>query len=422
MKVLMFGWEFPPYQAGGLATATLGLVKGLLRQGIEVTLVVPFPVGHSELIGLRLVSTATRVTQLLRTRRVTALLGPYMTAQEYTVTHAQMVQGAATTGKSVYGRNIFEEVERFASIAAGIAREEPHNVIHAHDWITYAAAIEAQKISGKPLVAHIHATEYDRSGDHPNPEIYRREREGMHAADIVIANSHALRRLVTRHYGLPSEKIEVVHWGIEEHRPEYHLEPPRPFKQDEPVVLFLGRVTRQKGPDYFIEMARKVADFVPDARFVMAGSGDMLPQIIERTAELGLTEKVHFAGAVQGADVFKMFRMADVCVMPSVSEPFGLVALESLKSGTPVIIPKESGVAEALRNVFKVDFWDIDEMTNKVVGILRHRELYEELRERSLEEVSSPKLGLDEPAKRVKEVYERAIEMANDRILQEVAS
>ncbi|MBI1744846.1 glycosyltransferase family 4 protein [Candidatus Acetothermia bacterium] len=403
----MLGWEFPPYQAGGLATATLGLVKGLLRQQIKITLIVPFAVGKSELVGLRLISTA-KDRRRLRTHRIVSPLGPYMSEGEYRTTYSQFIQG--TKIATLYGRNIFEEVDRFAEIVAELAHEEPHDVIHAHDWITYAAGIQAKRVSGCPLITHVHATEYDRAGDNPNPEIYRREREGMMAADLVIANSQYLKRSVIRHYQIPEQKIEVVHWGIDEDRPEYYLEPPVLFKPDEPVVLFLGRVTRQKGPDYFIEMARRVVDFVPTVRFIVAGTGDMLPRIIERAVELGISHRVHFTGALHNEDVFRVLKLADVCVMPSVSEPFGLVALESLKSGTPCIVPKESGVAEVLHNVFKVDFWDIEEMTNKVVGILKYPELYTELSERGFQEVSARRLGLEEPSRRIYEIYRRAIE------------
>ncbi len=416
MRVLMFGWEFPPYQAGGLATATLGLVKGLLQRGVDVTLVVPFPVKESGVEGLRLIgATGGR----LRTRRIRSPLGPYMSAGEYKNSSSEWIQGTGSGSGSVYGRNIFDEVERFADVAAEIAAEEPHDLIHTHDWITYAAGIEAQKISGKPLIAHIHATEYDRSGEFANEEIFQRELSGMQTADLVIANSRYLKRLVIQHYGIQEKKVDVVYWGIERDRPEYHVAPPEAFKADVPVVLFLGRVTRQKGPDYFVEMARKVADLEPETRFIIAGSGDMLPRIMSRAAELGLADKIHFTGPLQGADVFRVFKMADVCVMPSVSEPFGLVALESIRSGTPCIVPRESGAAEVLKHALKVDFWDIDEMANKVVGILRHPELYAELRERGLEEVSRPQLSLDEPARRVAKIYQKIAHRADHKILQE---
>lgn len=403
MNVLMFGWEFPPYKAGGLATATLGLVKGLLRRN-EVTLVVPFPVEQNDLAGLDLRSTSG-VFQQLTTRRVASPLTPYMSASAYELERPQALTG--TRMATLYGENLASEVERFAQVASAFAAEFAHDVIDVHDWMTYKAGLLAQKISGRPLVVHVHATEFDRSGDNPNPEICRREWEGLNGATLIIANSNQLKRQVVRRYHISAEKIDVVHWGIEADRTEYHLDSPSPLPG--PVVLFLGRVTRQKGPDYFVEMARRVADYVPRAQFIVAGSGDMLPQLVERAVALGLAERVHFAGPLQGEEVYRALRAADVCVMPSVSEPFGLVALESIKSGTPCLVPRESGVAEVLQNALKVDFWDVEEMANKIVSLLEHAELHDELSERGLAELSSPRFGLDEPAQHTMDVYERAV-------------
>jgi len=175
------------------------------------------------------------------------------------------------------------------------------------------------------------------------------------------------------------------------------------------VVLFLGRVTRQKGPEYFVEAARRVLEHVPDARFVVAGTGDLLPMVIERSAWLGLADRLHFAGPLQGAEVDRAFRLARLCVMTSVSEPFGLVALESLRAGTPCIVPRDSGAAEALRHALRVDFWDIDQLTNQIVAVLRHAALHAELQERGRAEVAGPRFTLDEPARLTEAVYRRAI-------------
>jgi glycosyltransferase involved in cell wall biosynthesis len=210
------------------------------------------------------------------------------------------------------------------------------------------------------------------------------------------------------HYGIPGEKIDVVHFGIDL-APEQDTVGDLPVVAGRPTVLFLGRVTRQKGPEYFIEVARRVADHVPPAQFVLAGTGDLLPRVIERAVELDLADRVHFAGPVQAADVDRLYRASDVCVMPSVSEPLGLVALESLRNGTPCVIPKESGVAEVVRHAFQVDFWDVEETANKVVGLLAHQALWEELSEAGLGEVRSPKLGLDQAAGKTAAAYERAL-------------
>jgi glycogen synthase len=406
MRVLMFGWEFPPFQAGGLATATLGLVKGLLNRGIEVTLVVPFSLSAaSDVPNLRLVSAADPRPGL-RSIRIDSPLAPYAGEEEYRVLAEQGTAG--TRGGAIYGADLFAEVARYADIAEQIARDEPHDVIDTHDWITFEAGRRARAVSGKPLVAHIHATEYDRCGGPGNPEIHRREALGMLLADRVISNSRTLKRQVVECYGIPAGKIDVVHFGIEV--PD-SLQPidDVPVARGRPTVLFLGRVTRQKGPEYFLEVARKVADHVADAEFILAGTGDQLPGIIERAVELDLIDRLHFAGAVKGPEVDRLYRAADVCVMPSVSEPLGLVALESLRNGTPCIIPKNAGVAEVLRHAMRVDFWDIDDMADKVIGLLCHPPLWEELSDGGLAEVRSPRMGLDEAARRTGEAYATAL-------------
>jgi glycosyltransferase involved in cell wall biosynthesis len=412
----MFGWEFPPFQAGGLATATVGLVKGLLRNRADVTLVVPFPAESSPLPELRLVSADGPSEDRLVVHRIPSPMIPYGGAEEYQEIFS-VTRGKARRAGSVYGANLFEEVARYAGLAGGIAAREPHDVIDTHDWISFAAGIEARKVSGKPLIAHIHATEFDRAGEGANPEICRHEYEGMMAADRIVANSHALKRICVERYAIPADKIDVVHWGID--ADSFVDDAPRqsPFTvpvpdgppRTPPTILFLGRVTWQKGPDYFIEMAARVAAFEPEARFVVAGQGDMLPRLIRRSAELGIADRVHFTGGVSGPLVHQLYRMADVCVMPSVSEPFGLVALESLRHGTPCIMPKTAGVAEVVVNAFKVDFWDIDAMTNQIVALIRHPVLREELGSNGRMEVRSRRFSLEEPARLTLTAYRRAV-------------
>lgn len=411
----MFGWEFPPFQAGGLATATVGLVKGLLRTQTAVTLVVPFPAEGSPLPDLRVVSADGPASEDLVVHRIPSPMTPYGGIQEYQEIFSTIRQSPAKTG-AVYGADLFSEVARYASLAGGIAGHEPHDVIDTHDWIAFAAGVEARRASGKPLIAHIHATEFDRAGDAANPEICRRELEGMTAADRVVANSHAIKRVCVGRYGIPAEKIDVVHWGIDGDAFESDAPREQPFSPSTgasrrgrvPIVLFLGRVTRQKGPDYFIETAAQVAKHVPETKFIVAGQGDMLPWLIRRAAELGIADRVHFAGGVGGKDVQRLYRMADVCVMPSVSEPFGLVALESLRNGTPCIIPRTAGVAEAVVNAFKVDFWDTQEMTNQIVALIRYPVLRDELGKNGHAELSLPRFNLEEPARLTARSYRRA--------------
>jgi glycosyltransferase involved in cell wall biosynthesis len=399
-RVLMLGWEFPPFKSGGLGTACYGLTKGLARQGVQVTFVMPVAPEGAKAEFVKLLG-ANQFGKNIKTIGVPSTLAPYQTADQYAEDYAPL------STKGVYGRNIYQEARRFARVSRIIAKKEHHDVIHAHDWMTYEAGIEARKVSGKPLVVHIHATEFDRTGDNPNNYIANIEYKGLKEADLIIANSNFTKNNVIKHYKIPENKIRVVHWGIEEDDPAYHLNYRSAMNKKGKVILFLGRITIQKGPDYFIEVAKKVHDFEPNTLFVIAGDGDMMPRIINRAHELGIADKVIFTGFLQGAEVHKAFQMADLYVMPSVSEPFGLVALESLKNKTPIIVSKQSGVSEVLKNCLKTDFWDIDRMTDMIVNVLRHKELHEELKERGHSEVQ--KFNLDEPARKVHDVYKEVI-------------
>ena len=407
MHVLMFGWEFPPFAAGGLATATLGLVKGLLACGTDVTLVVPFagdvPV---TMPGLRLVHApeiALGDIDRLIVRRIVSPLTAYGPSGK------RAVGDGAWSWSQVYGEDLWSEVDRLASVAGVIAAREPHDIIDAHDWITYGAGLHARAVSGRPLVTHIHATEFDRSGAGANPAIIDRERAGLTGADRVISNSALLKRRIVERYGVDPERVDVIYWGVEPADPE-SARVARPFGPDVPVVVFVGRVTRQKGPRYFLETVRRVAEFVPEARYIVAGDGDELGTIMGLTAEWGLADRVFFTGGLDRAGVDAVLAVADVCVMPSVNEPFGLVGLESLRSGTPCILPRESGVAEVVQHAFQVDFWDIDEMTNQVVALLRYPALHAELRAQGLAELAAPRFGLIEPARHTIRAYRQVLD------------
>ena len=344
----------------------------------------------------------------VKVRKVGTILAPYQTSESYG--EALRREGLANPtlgGAGVYGKDLYEEVYRFSEAARELAEEEEHDVIHAHDWMTYMAGINARETSGKPLVVHIHATEFDRTGGNPNTYISDIECKGLKEADRVVANSNFTKNNVIYNYGIDPDKIDVVHWGIDPDNPAYNIQCGSPFSKTDKVVLFLGRITIQKGPDYFIEMAKRVSDYIDNVKFVIAGSGDMMDRMINRAAELGISDKVLFTGFLKGDDVHKAFQMADVYVMPSVSEPFGLVALEALKNNTPILISKQSGVSEVVSNALKVDFWDIDEMTNKMVSLLTHAPLYEDLRDNSY--IEAQKFNLDEPAQKCMLSYYKAI-------------
>jgi glycosyltransferase involved in cell wall biosynthesis len=413
-RVLMFGWEYPPYVAGGLATATVGLVKGLAANAIEVSLVVPFPASDSGVPGVRLVPSASaRGAQ--RRYEVDSVLEGYTTEVRHRAVVGELERRAPRI-KGLYGRDLMAEVDRYASVAGAIAGREPHDVIDVHDWLTFGAGIEARRVSGKPLVAHIHATEYDRLGEHANPLVVARERVGLLAADRIIANSHAIAAICRERYDVPAERISVIHWGIDPDGLGEPSPPDNPLRVEgapPPTVLFLGRVTRQKGPESFVEAAGLIATRVPEARYVLAGTGDLLPWAMERAAELGIADRMFFTGGVSPAEAARLYGMADVCVMPSVSEPFGLVALESLRLGTPVLIPRTSGVAEVVRNALRIDHWDVERIAALVVSLLRFPALREELSTLGAEELAQSRFGLDEPARRTRAVYADVIRAAS---------
>lgn len=432
MRVLMFGWEFPPHIAGGLGTACYGMTRGLARNDVDVTFVVPHAYGDED----------QRFTHVLNASDVEALYGstgsgaddilekmsfihidsnmvPYISPEEYEQYQERYVKSGQKvwsttdawkqryTFSGKYGANLMEEVARYAVVAAQVAKdlEGQFDVIHAHDWLTYYAGIAAKRVSGKPLVVHMHATEYDRSGENVNTQVYAIERAGMHAADRVIAVSNLTRNIVINRYGVPADKVVTVHNAVR--FAGGHCKMPERGVDDK-IVTFLGRITYQKGPDYFVEAAAKVLKKVPNVRFVMAGSGDMMNHVIRRVARLGIADRFHFTGFLRGEDVHKMFQLSDVYVMPSVSEPFGISPLEAMRSNVPVIISKQSGVAEVLDYAVKVDYWDVDALADAIYGLIQYPALAGMFASKGLEEVTN--LKWNDAAAKIKAVYEAAIE------------
>lgn len=429
MKVLMFGWEFPPHISGGLGTASFGLTKALLKAGVEIIFVVPKAYGDEAPGSVRLVNASEVSVDLtdeifkshmdkISYMEVNSSLLPYASEEEYYHVLEQLEAGVSSETLSLssqrfsfsggYGKNLMEEVRRYALIGAEIARQHDFDLIHSHDWLTYMAGVEAKKISGKPFVVHMHATEFDRSGENVNPEVYQIERSGMEAADMVIAVSNLTRNMVINRYGIPPSKVVTVHNGVEPSTTDRTLDVQKNVK--EKIVTFLGRITFQKGPEYFVEAAHKVLQRDPDVRFVMAGSGDLLPKMIRRVAALGMATRFHFTGFLKGDDVDRMFGMSDVYVMPSVSEPFGISPLEAMRSNVPVIISKQSGVAEVLKHAIKVDFWDIDAMADAIHGLLKYESLPKTFKEFGKEEVENIKW--DQAGVKVKEVYRQVTKRA----------
>ena len=428
MKVLMFGWEFPPHISGGLGTACYGLTKGLAKLNqAEIIFVVPKAFGDEEpssiqLIGANQVPVAQKeiqfndVQQKIEYFEVESNLVPYVGEEEFwslkskkytkETRFIQTDDGYKIEFSGGYGPDLMKEIRNYALIAEFIARNNRFDVIHAHDWLTFPAGIAAKKISGKPLVIHVHATDFDRSGGNVNPRVYAVEREGMENADHIIAVSTLTKNIIIEKYGIPPEKITVIYNAVEPVSDEkisgFHK------GVDEKIVTFLGRVTMQKGPEYFIEAASLILKKMNNARFVMAGSGDLLNQMVARVAELGISDHFHFTGFLKGNDVYQMLRMTDVFVMPSVSEPFGIVPLEAMQFNVPVIISNQSGVAEILENAIKIDFWDTFAMADAIYGLLNYTALANHFRKEGKHEVEN--LEWVNAAKAVTGVYKSVMQ------------
>ncbi len=400
----MFGWEFPPHNSGGLGVACYGLTKSLAKCNISVTFVLPKKLSGLDHDFLKIVFANIRN---LKIRSVTSLIHPYITSEEY---DEYLLK---TPEKSLYGLNLFDEVRRYGLQARIIASEEPHDVIHAHDWLSFRAGIEAKRVSGKPLIVHVHATEFDRTAGHPNQYIYEEERRGLHAADCIVAVSQHTKNVIVEHYGIVPERIVVVHNGInhQEYRHALPVVLENVKSEGKKIVLFVGRITIQKGADYFIKVAKRVLEFDPNVLFVISGSGDMEHQIIRQASDLGLGDKIIFAGFVRGDELLKLYRAADLYVMPSVSEPFGLTALEALANGTPILVSRQSGVSEVITHALKADFWDIDDMANKIVNVVSSRGLQQTLGELGARDVEH--VTWEKAAGKCAQIYDDIVKQAH---------
>jgi glycogen(starch) synthase len=471
LNVLMLGWEYPPHISGGLGTACEGLTTALAPLDVGITFVVPRLYGveaapHMRLLSPELIlesnganaadlgaiasthangSEPARARAVLsaeeRKQRATALpiLSPYATAAEYQAfserlqragvaelasrpetffeasgstpgavpdsAPARRAEAGGTGESNHYGKNLFGEVLRFADRVASWAQHHRPDIVHAHDWMTFPAATRVARMHGIPLVLHVHSLDQDRSGQSTNNTIVAIESAGVRAASRVIAVSHYTARMISDLHGVPLDRISVVHNGVYARRTVTAYQ--KELRADGPLVLFLGRITYQKGPEYFVEAAAKVLDKVPNARFVMAGNGDMLPLMEKRVAELGIASSFEFPGFVRGREVEALFSTADVYVMPSVSEPFGIAALEAMSCETPVILSRQSGASEILKHALKVDFWDVQRLAAQIVSVLEYPELRKNIVEMAREEVR--RVHWEAAATKVKQVYEQAL-------------
>jgi glycosyltransferase involved in cell wall biosynthesis len=426
MKALMFGWEFPPHISGGLGTASYGLTKGLAKSGVEILFVMPKASGDEDNSIGQIINASDIVSKTdvflenywtnVNFLSVSSSLIPYLGFEDYEQMRTESLfnqtsvshLGEKYTFSGKYGANLMEEVARYAMVAATIAREQEFDIIHAHDWLTYLAGIVAKKISGKPLVIHVHATEFDRSGESVNQAVYDLEKLGMDEADAIMAVSNLTRNIVITKYNIPESKVFTVHNAVD-FSASTRTNVNRTI--DEKIVTFLGRITFQKGPEYFIEAASKVSKRLPNVRFVMAGSGDMMHRMVKRVAKLNLGSKFHFTGFLKGEDVNKMYSYSDVYVMPSVSEPFGISPLEAMRSGVPVIISNQSGVSEVLKHALKINFWDVDALADSIYALLTYNGLIKMITRCGLEEVNS--FSWDDTARVVKKIYDGVVGIKN---------
>ncbi|HBB17751.1 MAG TPA: 4-alpha-glucanotransferase [Syntrophus sp. (in: bacteria)] len=416
MQILMFGWEFPPRMSGGLGTACFGMTKGLAGLGHRITFILPQADQTSApflnlvaAYGIPVSSAALEdrgagVLHRLTVHPISALLTPYLNEDRYRELTLYGRSGFRNSAV-VYGHDLIAEVIRYGRAAGAVARRFSFDIIHAHDWMTVPAALLAHRISGKPLVLHIHSLEYDRSGDNVNGEILAIERDGLEQADRVIAVSHRTKRMIVERYQIPPKKVSVIYNAVSRNEAQRIYRTERTGRQK--TVLFLGRITFQKGPDYFVEAAARVLKVLPDVTFVMAGAGNMMRQLVERVGELKIGDRFHFTGFLQGEEIERIFSLSDLYVMPSVSEPFGISPLEAMLYDVPVILSRQSGVAEILKHALKVDFWDIRELSAKIIAVLKHPALMGVMAEKAKEELRT--IRWDTAAERISELYRETV-------------
>ena len=420
MKALMFGWEFPPHILGGLGTASFGLTRGMAMQpDMDITFCIPKPWGDEDqsflkIVGVNHVPVVWKDVDSTYVEKQMAKAG--MNAEQYyryrdhiyadfSYRHVDDLGCMELSGR--YPANLLEEINNYSIVAGVIARAEQYDIIHAHDWLTYPAGIHAKNVSGKPLVIHVHATDYDRSRGNVNPDVYAIEKNGMDNADHIITVSNLTRQTVIEKYHQDPAKVTTVHNAVEPLSPEILAIQDKKGVKDK-VITFLGRITMQKGPEYFVEAAAKVLAKAPHARFVMAGSGDMMNQMIRLAASRHISDRFHFTGFMKGKQVYEVLKASDVYVMPSVSEPFGISPLEAMQCGVPSIISKQSGCAEILDYAVKVDYWDIEALADAMYSIITYPAMHEFLKVEGKKEVDNIKW--EYAGQKVRRIYDMVIE------------
>ncbi len=400
MKVLMFGWEFPPHISGGLGTASYGLTKGFVPQGdVEIKFCIPKPYGDEDNSFLRIVgmNSVPIVWKDVDSSYLESRVGAIIRPEEYYRYREHIYDDFSYMNTNDLGcmefaggypENLHEEINNYSIIAGVVARTEEFDIIHSHDWLTYPAGIHAKQVSGKKLVIHVHATDFDRSRGNVNPTVYAIEKNGMDHADHIFCVSELTRRTVIDKYHQHPDKVTTLHNAVTPLSPDIMAIEPKKIP-GEKVVTFLGRITMQKGPEYFVEAAAQVLRKTKNIRFCMAGSGDMMNDMIKLVAQRGIADRFHFPGFMRGRQVYECLKASDVYIMPSVSEPFGISPLEAMQCDVPTIISKQSGCAEILDKCIKTDYWDINAMADAIYAICNNEALYEYLKVEGRREVDN---------------------------------
>ncbi len=420
MKILMLGWEFPPFFAGGVGIACYELSKVLQNYSdLDVTYIMPAgPDSEVNLGGNFKLMGASKIPIMENFRfknfNFEFIRGAFLAYDtfkqyedrvgEYSEELIQKLKDEKAGKMNLYGENLIEEMYLFAQRVASRFKDTDFDIIHAHDWTTIPAALLLKEITGKPVVLHVHITELDKNGGNGGHEkIFEIEKLGFYGADRLIAVSNFTKNRLMHNYGVPESKISVIHnGGISDMTPQI-CDKSYPEKTGK-LVLFAGRITQQKGPEFFLHAAKKVLEYEPSTKFAIIGPGDLVPRIIELRKELGIEENVLITGKKYSREeADKYYSMADVFVMPSVSEPFGIVPLEAVSKGTAVVVSKQSGISEVLDHSFKVDFWDVDEMAHKILALLKYDNLHHEIRHNAYNDFD--KFSWEKPTEKIVNLY-----------------
>lgn len=419
MKILMFGWEFPPNILGGLGTASYGLVKGLAKQSdLDITFVMPKPTGEEDKSFAKIVgaSHVPIVWKDLSWEDAQQKFSKYMNPQDFyhyrdkiyaDFNYINTSEAGTVEFSGRYPDNLLEEINNYSIVAGVIARSQQYDIVHSHDWLTYPAGVHAKNILGVPLVIHVHATDFDRSRGKVNPTVYSIEKNGMDHADHILCVSELTRQIVIDKYHQDPQKVSTLHNAVEPLKPEINAIVMNKLPKDK-VVTFLGRITMQKGPEYFVEAAAKVLERMENVRFVMAGSGDMYERMMKLVCKKGISERFHFTGFLRGSQVYKILKMSDLYIMPSVSEPFGISPLEAMQCGVPTIISRQSGCSEILNNTIKIDYWDVEAMANMIYAVCSYPALAKYLSEDGKNEVDNIKW--ENVGYRLRSVYDKLLQ------------